>query len=208
MKKLLTGVVATGIVAASVLGISQTADATEASVSQSDHCISNGLWEVDVTLTNKWDGTTNFTILSAEGPLSPTLTGRTSQTFAIKTSKDNLVVRVTSNHPEHLTGDTNVPHNRPDGCTVEVPPTYVPPPSQAPPTTDLPRQPVNTPPSTETPVIPEPPTVATTDKVCENGQPPSIEVEDHTFVCPEFGGPPVVVKQGPPKKKIELPTTK
>jgi hypothetical protein len=41
-----------------------------------------------------------------------------------------------------------------------------------------------------TPTTAPPSTPPTTTKVCADGQPPSIPVEDGSYVCPEFGAPP------------------
>jgi hypothetical protein len=161
-------IIAASVTVAGVVGFGGVASATEASVKMAQRCesVENRTWSVTVTLVNQWDGSTTFTIDAEENVQPITLTGKTSKTLApFITSADSMQLTVTDNHPDHFTNPYPSTWNRPAGCGDQ-------------PTTTVP-------PSTTT--VPAP---TTTVKVCEDGLPPRIPVEDGSLVCPEFGAPP------------------
>lgn len=142
-------------------------------------------------------------MMQTSDDVQATIAGNGTQDFLETTKGQTIHVRLTWFAPDGVTRldkwdtDVTIPKAGSEDC---VPPTT---------------EPVTTVPEpTTAPATTAPPT---TVKLCEDGKPPSIPVEDGSLVCPEFGAPtqqptttaaPAIVRQAPPRApQAEAPVT-
>jgi hypothetical protein len=199
LTKLALGV---GITTIGIVGFAGVASAHDATVNLTGkHCTDTGAYTGTLTITP-----TNL-------ELHPVADIENSGHYQVSTfpyvhqlvtdSSTTYSVNVTWNDGFHV-GPKVVTLTMPDGGCGPV--QTVPPPTV--PTSPPPAQIVTAPPTTPVPT----PDVPTTVKVCTDGQPPSVPVEDGSVVCPEFFPPTTAVATAvtvKPKmvQPITLPTT-
>lgn len=132
---------------------------------------------VDVTWSFTSSNAGGFHIVSVTFDRSVLVSSFTANTVMAKTNEvagTSPSLRATATFDDGFVTSRTV--------TTTIPTDLCPPPT----TTTVP--PTTAPPVTEPPTTVPP--VTTTTKVCEDGKPPSIPVEDGSLVCPEFGAPP------------------
>lgn len=151
-------------------------------------CQPSGVWKTVLTVTSDQPGGTAHIGTKSTGF---TLALPVSNPFFVSPDEATYTITLYVTWPDGFRLDlpSQTATRPPGGCqpTTSTPPTttceQAVPPKDCNPGTSVP------PPVVSTTPPPAPTTTPTTGVICEDGNPPSIPVEDGTYVCPEYGAP-------------------